>query len=482
MFIVCGGGMLYGAPNARGDLVIDKKGDVLYTPLEEGVHEIPFGGKGRLSFDSTKVKTAYVDPAKLKTTEEARKSVLGASIEVRSQDASQKNFPTGQQQFKAQGKVFHFEPEGLMFETPATLTLPYESVEGLDDSRINIYYYNKISSMWDVVPKLSQNAENKTITVGISHFSDWVPGISSFRTDESGSIDGGGQLTRDVDPYFGAISLRSNEVLVKARGVDLGIESSFNSDYLYTRYLSTYSGSETSAGQTLVRAPHLKYPYPGVDTSCGWAYNFLYCEYNDYNELTLILPNGRVYDFSQALIAWLGTSSGGTITTVPSCIIEKPTFNTIRILIVEAGYGIDAVITDIAIPEEGYPKTHFAEVSNVNVYNAKGERFTFSSAGPLQYQYDVSGKNFLHYVYSSGSVLQRVEHSDGRAIKIFPYTNSSGTKSLAYVLSSSASMTTLNTDDQFLARRVFDSSERLQYADKLGTVSGFSSSTNWGGA
>ncbi len=480
--IVNDDGMLSGVPNARGNLVIDKKGDVQYMPLEAGVHNIGFGERGHLAFDTAKVLTARVATSKLWATEAARKSVFGASIEVTERIVNQVSFPTGQQGFEARGKAYHFEPEGLIFESSATLTLPYESIEGKDDSWINIYYYDKELLMWEVIPKLSQNRENKTITVEISHFSDYVAGLSSFRIDEGGSINGGRQLGYSVDPYYGTLIIKSGEVSVQARGVNLELQAMFNSDYLYTKYLPTFTGSETTAGQSLVQTPNMKYPFLGVDISSGWSYELPSCQFSVNNMLTLILPDGKKYDLSQALIWWVGKSAGSsTTTTLASCQIEKPTVNSIRILIPEIGYGIEASVEDTSSYFIVRWNT-LAKASNVRIYPADGKKIMFMAdgSGNIQYLYDASGKNWLHYVYS-GTKLQAVEHNDGRAIKIYSYMNSNNTKSLVYVLSSSTNMTTLNAEDQFLSRRVFDSSGRLQYADKLGTLSGFSASTSWEG-
>jgi len=218
MCMVCGVGMLYGAPNVRGELVINKKGDVQYTPFEAGVHDIKIGERGHLIFDTTKVTTVQVPSAKLRVTEEARKSVFGASIEVTGRIMDRTSFPMGRQEFVARGKVYHFEPEGLIFESPAVLTLPYESIEGIDDSRIDIYYYDKDQATWEVVPKVAQDEENKTITVEINHFSDYMAGMSTFKIDEGGSIDGGKRLGESVDPYYGTLNINSSEVSVAARG------------------------------------------------------------------------------------------------------------------------------------------------------------------------------------------------------------------------------------------------------------------------
>jgi hypothetical protein len=250
-------------------------GGIRYIPQTSGLHDIDFGNKGRLSFDTTQVNTSRVAEDRLLAEEERGISGVCAAIEISSQRADVANFPAEGQVFQAYSRAYHFEPKDLYFEKPAILTLPYNAAEGVNESWIEIFYYNKENSMWEAVPKVSQDIANKTITVEISHFSDYVAGMSSFRVDEGGSIDGGGQLASEVDPYFGTLLLKSTEASVDSRGVNLAIEASFNSDYLYKKYVSVFSGgqtpvgTETTAGRTLVKTPTLKYPFAGTDTSSG---------------------------------------------------------------------------------------------------------------------------------------------------------------------------------------------------------------------
>lgn len=460
-------------------------GSVRYIAQTSGLQDIIFGGKGRLSFDTTQVNTSRVAEDKLLAEEERGASGVCVAIEISSQRADPTIFPAEGQAFQAYGRAYDFEPKGLYFEKPAILTLPYSATEGMNEPLIDIYNYNEENSMWEAVPKVSQDIANKTITVEISHFSDYVAGMSSFRVDEGGSIDAGGQLASEVDPYLGTLLLKSNEAFVASRGVDLAIEARFNSDYLYKKYVSVFSGgqtpvgTETTAGRTLVKTPTLKYPFAGTDISSGWSYAMPYAQFDTYNRLYLTMPSGAYFDLSSFVKSWV-TMSVGHVEDNGQYRINKPSSGALKVLIPGERCGLEITLHNASV----FLSTR-GQVDTVKLYNDDASYWYFPSTGNVQYLYDASGKNYLHYVYSSGSILQKVEHSDGRAIKIYSYTNNSSQLSLVYVLSSSTSMTTITAEDQFIARRVFDtnaaSTARLLYADKLQTAASITPSTSWGG-
>ncbi len=456
----------------HGATQVEADGAVVYTPYEWGEHSVAFGERGSLRFDATGVVTDKVAKGLLRSTEAGKASVFGAAIEVRSRPATVGDFPVREQRFTAAEKAYMFEPEGLVFSKAAVLTLPYSSIEGIEDKYIDIYYYNKERARWEYIPKISQDTEKKTITAEIRHFSTYVVGMSSFRIDEGESIDGGGQLSHDIDPYYGTLILKSEEVNIPARGVDLKLSARFNSDYLYAKYVPHFQGTETTAGQTMV-SHSMGVAYPWAMFS-GWSYEIPHCLFNAANVCTLTLPSGAKYDLSYCLFAWAYYMPVGASGIYGGYHLYKPDGNHLYAIIPTAKYGLYITLSG---------DSDNVQVSAVKVYNADGSYWDFPGSGNAQYLYDASGKNRLHYVYEfSGLFLQKIEHSDGRAIKIYRYVHSDGMRSLVYVLSSSWNMGVLNEGDQFLERRVFDSSLQLRYADKLQTNGGWNPvASGWGG-
>jgi len=63
--------------------------------------------------------------------------------------------------------IVKFEPEGLEFQVPATITIPYS--EELDNP--SLYYYQPDSSSLEKIPILLKNTTTQTVTAEILHFS-----------------------------------------------------------------------------------------------------------------------------------------------------------------------------------------------------------------------------------------------------------------------------------------------------------------------
>ena len=83
------------------------------------------------------------------------------------------------------GNVCRFGPKGLHFKKPITITLPYEvPKEGYPEEFIHIYYYDETTKTWEVMGKVDQDFENNTITASIYHFSDYCPGVGSYKDEE----------------------------------------------------------------------------------------------------------------------------------------------------------------------------------------------------------------------------------------------------------------------------------------------------------
>jgi RHS repeat-associated protein len=457
IMVICGSLGLYGAPEQRGSLSIDEDGNVLYLPLIQGQHDIPFNREGLLHFDSATVETNDIAAPSRRAMSAlvGKRSVAGSAIQIERRSMSEAAYPSPNQRFLARGDVYHFEPEGLAFQTAATLTLPYQSL-GADDADIDIYYYNKETQSWELQEKVAQDTEKKTITIKIRHFSDYVAGMSSFKIDEAGSL-GASKLGVSVDPYLGSLLIRNTEFDIPARGVSLSLNAKFNSDYLYCKYLPEFPDHQLIAGKTLVPVPNSYCSLPQTAIDSGWSYELPYCSFGSSNSLFVSLGNGRCYSLNSCVVQWAHLSNGAAEDYATYYRISRPDSTHLKILIPEANIGIHATISDTT-------------VTSLFIYNADGTRAYFPASGYINRLYDKSGLNYLQYTFSGGR-LQRITHTDGRSIKMYSYTNSSSQKCFVYVLSSSSSLDALKVGDEFLARRVFDTEGRLLYADSLMTLS-----------
>lgn len=464
-----------------GSQVIDSKGTYRFLPQTgTGEQRMTFRDGGSLSFDPSAMSTAKVTSSALTAarafsrTTQGSSSSTGFAISMKRRGYSPDVYPTSTScaPFSAKGAVYDFGPEGLEFSSPATLTLPYSTDS--EDSCVNVYYYNPSRKTWEIIQTLSRDTVNKTITVEITHFSSYVAGVESLRMDEGGSLDGGNHLGVSVDPYFGTLNIATKEFSIPTRGIPLELTARFNSDYLYTKYISTYTGSENTAGRCLVQAPHLEYAPPQTTTASGWSYELPSCVFGS-QKMQLVMPNGRKYDLSSALTKWWWQGVGATF-DFGVYYMAKPSSTMLQLLIPEIHCSLVATIE--------VTKLFWTAVKTVTLYYDDGRHLVFNPTyGYVDYVYDASSRNKLTFSYSCASpkIIQSITHSDGRSVKFYIYSDASY-KYLVYVLSTSSNMTVLNADDVFLARRVFDSNGRLVFSDTLQNVSGITPiSSGWGG-
>lgn len=87
------------------------------------------------------------------------------------------------------GSAISFEPDGLNFNNPITIQIPYQdnflSDAGIpDDSNLQLYCYNKSSQSWEEIIPLG--VENNILTAKINHFSYYaITGLSSMPPSNS---------------------------------------------------------------------------------------------------------------------------------------------------------------------------------------------------------------------------------------------------------------------------------------------------------
>ena len=99
------------------------------------------------------------------------------------------------------GSPVHFGPEGLVFNKPVTIKLPYteEDLENAgvsDPQELDVYTFNTTTSTWELVedPK-TVDEENMLIMIDVTHFSIFQLGVRKVTVQ--GDLDGDGDVDLD---------------------------------------------------------------------------------------------------------------------------------------------------------------------------------------------------------------------------------------------------------------------------------------------
>jgi len=434
----------------------------LSTSLNE--HNVfTFDKNGKIEFDEKDIDFSNISFPEFTTasssSESRKKSIIVSNVSG--------YLPSSQ--INIFGKVYRFGPEGTKFNKPANLTLPYEYYEGMAEDVVDIYYYNKEDKAWEILDKVAQDKENKTITVKIDHFSDYAAGTGSYKVDEGGTFSNI-SASGNIDPYTGTLTFTRSDLSISASGLSLALSSSFSSDYAYAAVFpeATQIGEgfdetvSVEAGTTTVTKPNNNF-YP---LAKGWSWDLPYVEFvkdhnwlepgKNKNKLCVYTSRGRKYDFKSALqssgktkwlegyyIDWNGGHENLTIQLPESKMTIK----------VEGG-------------REGFFK-HF-HVHKVHIYPGDGRKISFEDSGKIKAISDYSGKNTLSFTYN-GDKISRVKHTDGRCVKFYYYTSGSN-NIIATVLSSNTDVTKFMAGDKFLNKYTINSGGWLTKFEALNTV------------
>ncbi|MCG2711815.1 MAG: hypothetical protein L6416_05785 [Candidatus Omnitrophica bacterium] len=136
----------------------------------------------------------------------AQGSISGVSIEIPAEAidapitisiAESVGAPDSGNAITRAGNVVDFGPGQTLFNTPATITLPYDNSElfplsAIDEEDLNIFYYNIGCLKWEPVPGCVVDTENKTVSAGITHFSMYMIAEGAATTTSSSDGSGGG--------------------------------------------------------------------------------------------------------------------------------------------------------------------------------------------------------------------------------------------------------------------------------------------------
>ncbi len=149
--------------------------------------------------------------------------------------------------------IYSFTPEGTIFEGPVNITLRYNDKEGLDESTINIYFFNTTTQQWEAQNAVCDTELNQCL-IFVNHFSDFIVG-GFLDSDFDGVID-----TEDLcpDSIMDNIKLNPNQY---AQNIGFGaFETGPNNDQSLVYNMEATSGCTCSqiVGRLNAGEGHLK--------------------------------------------------------------------------------------------------------------------------------------------------------------------------------------------------------------------------------
>ncbi|MBI2386860.1 MAG: Ig-like domain repeat protein [Elusimicrobia bacterium] len=131
------------------------------------------------------------------------KGALAADLEItvdkgdENEDKAQKEAKRREMKIKAVSEEVQYGPEGTTFNTPVTLTVPYDASLiaslGINEDDLKVYYWNPGLKDWQVMPS-TVDKQNKTVSAQTNHFSAYqvggLGGIGVAAVDDFGLRDG----------------------------------------------------------------------------------------------------------------------------------------------------------------------------------------------------------------------------------------------------------------------------------------------------
>ena len=131
------------------------------------------------------------------------KGALAADLEItvdkgdENQDKERKTAKRRELKITAVSEEVQYGPEGTIFNTPVTLTLPYDAAaiaaQSLKEDDLKVYYWNPTLQDWEAMPSVVDKL-TKTVNAQTSHFSAYqvgaLGGIGVAAIDDFGLRDG----------------------------------------------------------------------------------------------------------------------------------------------------------------------------------------------------------------------------------------------------------------------------------------------------
>ncbi len=172
-----------------------------------GVAAYSAGGGAGSSVDPARRVVDHKDGAKVERDDGAGvhvpKGALAADLEItvergdENQDKEQKTAKRRVLKITAVSEEVQYGPEGTIFNTPVTLTLPYDAAaiaaQGLKEDDLKVYYWNATLQDWEAMPS-AVDKQSKTVNAQTIHFSAYqvgaLGGIGIAAIDDFGLRDG----------------------------------------------------------------------------------------------------------------------------------------------------------------------------------------------------------------------------------------------------------------------------------------------------
>ncbi len=135
------------------------------------------------------------------------------------------------------GEVISFEPDGIMFDKPVELFLPYKDEDndgfvdgtGVSEENVRVMFFNPETNLWKDVPIKDINPENNTVSIETEHFSVYtaVSYLTKACQEYEGLTCGPYYFTLYYDFRHGTDSFRAS---VSDVGVDLNAHNASITD------------------------------------------------------------------------------------------------------------------------------------------------------------------------------------------------------------------------------------------------------------
>jgi len=357
------------------------------------------------------------------------KGSLGKKIDI---DVQRVELSYDKKKFRKFGDVYRLGPHGLKFKKPVLLTLPYEEPD-FPEEFIHIYYYNADTETWQLMETVERDTENNTITAKIYHFSDYVPGVGSYKTETGLSPNSSFFRNHNeyVDKTTGKLMINRTDVHIPGRGLDLTVKTVFNSDAFYSHYQEDYdwyipSEIGTAGTNSFARGWGFKFPRcsgyvsqsnlpldsqgPNVNyrSEDGVIFNLTNAVHYRLTNTqdTKVVDGYRIYD---EVNNWSGDYIDYHYTRVIEIIKLK--------IVIKCNVSVDCWFVEPS-PYEINPtiqRYRNIEVSNFYAYYPDGRFIKFNSSGDVDKIFDATGTNNITFTYDSGKI-DTITDSVGREL------------------------------------------------------------------
>jgi hypothetical protein len=256
---------------------------------------------------------------------------------------------------------------------------------------------------------------------------EYMPGQGSYKVEEAGALTGIG-TSYNVDKNWGTLVFDRDDVKIAARGLDIALSSRFNSDHLYSTWITKVSKGDGPLGQTTRPVPSILMTLPADQTNFyrianGWSWKLPFVLLDVKNAFKFSMGDGKIFDLlpTITLEAWGGTGGGnGNHSWTEGYEVtyeeEVSGVSPVTIVIPEI-----QVTIEVDVQRTGSSPYDFKPLNNENfkVYISDGKVITFTSNGFISTMTDPAGKNSLTYSYVTDALTGQTQEFEGTTRRTF---------------------------------------------------------------